>query len=60
MMRYWDGIFFAVLWTLGMLLWAWPPALAQTVILAVCGALAGIAFHLMMRWWAKRQTRHSP
>jgi hypothetical protein len=53
-MRYWDGIFFGVFWTLGMLWWNWPLEVAPTIILVVCGAVAGVLFHLIMGWWMRR------
>jgi phosphate/sulfate permease len=59
MIRYWNGILFAILWTLAMTALAWPVSTAKAVILAVCGAMAGAAFHLMMEWWTERQTRGS-
>jgi hypothetical protein len=57
MTRYWNGIFFAILWTLGMMAWSWPLTTAHAIILTVCGALAGVAFHLIMRWWERQSRR---
>jgi phosphate/sulfate permease len=59
MIRYWNGILFAILWTLVMIALAWPVSTAKAAILAVCGAMAGAAFHLMMGWFTERQTRGS-
>jgi phosphate/sulfate permease len=56
MIRYWNGIFFTVLWTLGMMAWSWPLTTAHAIILAVCGALAGVAFHVVMQRMARRQS----
>ena len=56
MMGYGNAIVFAVLWTLVMMAWAWPVGPFQVVILTICGAMAGAAFHLMMEWWTERQS----
>lgn len=56
MTRYWDGAFFAVFWTVAMLAWNWPVDVVPALILAACGALAGVLFHLAMRWWVRRQS----
>lgn len=57
MIRYWNGICFAILWTLAMVLWSWPVAPAKAVILTVCGVLAGVAFHFLLQWWVRHQSR---
>jgi hypothetical protein len=59
MIRYWHGILFTILWTLGMMAWSWPLTTAHAVILTVCGVLAGAAFHVAMQRLAQRQTRGS-
>jgi hypothetical protein len=59
MIRYWNGILFAILWTLGMMIWSWPLTMAHAIILTVCGALAGAMFHVVMQWLAQRQSRSS-
>jgi hypothetical protein len=60
MNRYANGIIFAVLWTVGMTAWTWPVGTVQLVILTICGAMAGAAFHLMSEWWAERQSQRGP
>lgn len=60
MKRYLDGIIFAVLWTLGMVIWEQPSTLAGAVILVIGGVIAGIFFHLAMAWWVRRQARRNP
>jgi hypothetical protein len=57
MIRYWNGILFALLWTSIMMAWSWPLTPAHALILAVCGALTGVAFHLIMEWMRRRQSR---
>ncbi len=46
-----SSIAFAVLWTLWMLWWSAPLALAQTVILLAAGAVAGILWHWLFGLW---------
>jgi hypothetical protein len=59
MIRYWNGILFTILWTLGMMVWSWPLTTAHAIILTVCGVLAGAAFHFAMQWIGQRQSRSS-
>lgn len=59
MKRFLDGIIFAVLWTLGMVIWEQPSDLAGIVRLAVSGVVTGVFFHLAMAWWARRQARRN-
>jgi hypothetical protein len=56
MIRYWNGILFTILWTLGMMAWSWPLTTAHAIILTVCGVLAGAAFHVAMQRMARRQS----
>ncbi len=53
-------IFFAVLWTLGMVIWEQPSDVAGIVRLAIVGVMTGVVFHLAMAWWVRRQARRSP
>jgi len=57
MVRYRDAIVFAALWTLAMIIWAWPVGIARAAIMTLCGAMAGASFQLMIEWWAERQSR---
>jgi hypothetical protein len=49
MIKYWDGLFFALFWTAAMYRWNPPLDLVPTLILIVAGALGGVLFHLGMR-----------
>lgn len=53
-----SAIVFAVLWTIGMLIFARPLDLPTLVIMPVCGVLVGLLwywlFGLWFRWWFKQ------
>jgi hypothetical protein len=50
------SILFAVLWSAGMIWWTGHET-ANVVILAICGAIAGLLWYLVMRRFAKWQAR---
>lgn len=42
---------FAVLWTAWMMLWTWPLHPAEIGMLAICGAVTGLAWHWLYGLW---------
>jgi hypothetical protein len=48
------SVLFAVLWTAGMLWWNAPLDVAETVILVVAGAIAGLLWYFAMRLFMER------
>jgi hypothetical protein len=48
---------FAVLWTAWMLWWTAPLAVANTIILVICGAFAGLLFYWAIGKWLAYQSR---
>lgn len=60
MKRYLDGLIFAVLWTIGMVIWEQPADVAGVVRLAIGGIITGVFFHFAMAWWVRRQARRNP
>ncbi|MEZ5787041.1 MAG: DUF6404 family protein [Xanthobacteraceae bacterium] len=59
MTRFLDGIIFAVMWTLGMVLWEQPSDVAGAVRLVISGIITGVIFHLAMAWWVRHQARRN-
>ena len=46
----WGSIAFAVLWTAWMIWWSGNLALANIIIVAICGAVAGYLWYRLMCW----------
>jgi hypothetical protein len=59
MKHYLDGIIFAVLWTLGVVILEPPSDVAGIIRLAIGGVITGVFFHLAMAWWVRRQARRN-
>ena len=53
------SVFFAVAWTLLMIWWTGYER-ANVVILAICGAAAGVCWYFAMRAFARRQAARKP
>jgi hypothetical protein len=49
-----SGAAFTILWTGWMLWWSGSFDLANIIILAICGSLAGYAWYRVMRWQFRR------
>ena len=47
------SIFFAVTWTAGMIWWN-ATDLVSAIILTICGAIAGVLWFYIMRWWMNK------
>ena len=47
------SVFLAVFWTLGMIWWTGTDT-ANIVSLSVAGAVAGVLWFFVMRWWLNR------
>jgi hypothetical protein len=50
-----SGAAFTILWTGWMLWWSGSFDLANIIILAICGSLAGYAWYRVMRWQFRRK-----
>ena len=50
----WSAVAFAVLWTGWMIWWSGNFALAHTIILTICGGLAGYLWYRLMCWQFRR------
>jgi hypothetical protein len=49
-----SSVAFAVLWKAGMLWWSAPLEVAQTIILVVVGAIAGLLWYWLFGMWYRR------
>ena len=49
-----SSVMFAVLWASWMVWWSGNFAIANIVILAICGGIAGWLWFLAMRWYFRR------
>jgi hypothetical protein len=49
-----SAVMFAVLWTAGMVWWGGNYSVAHILIMTIAGALAGLAWYLIMAKWQRR------
>ena len=55
-----SGAAFTILWTGWMLWWSGSFDLANIIILAICGGVAGYAWYRVMRWQFRRTSLLPP